>query len=259
VLDKPAVGDGNRERQLQGCSLHAAPTNGHGHSAGKTCQGAALHTQLLEGQADGRTAISRSVTVTKRAASVDLVGRSLIASHLPETFSDRTARTRVPQRPPRTSASCKAAAGPPPPGRAIAELGRIVKTLYLLAYLDDEPYRRRILTQLNRIEARHALARQVFHGKRGQLRQRYREGQEDQLRALGLVLNAIVLWNTRYLDAALAQLRLDGYPVKDADVERLSPLTHDHINLLGRYHFTKPDNRGDGRLRPLRDPRTAED
>jgi len=82
---------------------------------------------------------------------------------------------------------------PTPTGRAIAELGRIAKTLYLLAYLDDEPYRRRILTQLNRIEARHALARQVFHGQRGQLRQRYREGQEDQLGALGLVLNAIVV------------------------------------------------------------------
>jgi len=146
---------------------------------------------------------------------------------------------------------------PTPTGRAVAELGRIAKTLYLLAYLDDEPYRRRILTQLNRTESRHALARQVFHGQRGQLRQRYREGQEDQLGALGLVLNAIVLWNTRYLDAALTQLRSGGHP-DDADVERLSPLVHDHINLLGRYHFTDPDSLGD-ELRPLRDPRTAED
>ncbi len=110
---------------------------------------------------------------------------------------------------------------PTPTGRAVAELGRIAKTLYLLAYLDDEPYRRRILTQLNRTEARHALARQVFHGQRGQLRQRYREGQEDQLGALGLVLNAIVLWNTRYLDAALTQLRSGGHPAEDSDVQRL--------------------------------------
>ncbi len=79
---------------------------------------------------------------------------------------------------------------PTPLGRAVAELGRIAKTLYLLAYLDDETYRRRILTQLNRTESRHALARAVFHGQRGQLRQRYREGQEDQLGALGLVVNA---------------------------------------------------------------------
>lgn len=38
----------------------------------------------------------------------------------------------------------------------------------------------------------------------GQIRQAYREGQEDQLAVLGLVLNAVVLWNTRYLDAAVA-------------------------------------------------------
>ena len=110
---------------------------------------------------------------------------------------------------------------PTPTGHAVAELGRVAKTLYLLAYLDDEPYRRRILTQLNRTEARHALARQVFHGQCGQLRQRYREGQEDQLGALGLVLNAIVLWNTRYLDAALTQLRSGGHPAEDSDVQRL--------------------------------------
>ncbi|HAM21353.1 MAG TPA: Tn3 family transposase, partial [Actinobacteria bacterium] len=71
--------------------------------------------------------------------------------------------------------------------RALQELGRIIKTLYLLAYIDDEAYRRRILTQLNRGEGRHQLARVIFHGKRGELRQRYREGQEDQLGALGLV------------------------------------------------------------------------
>jgi hypothetical protein len=44
-----------------------------------------------------------------------------------------------------------------------------------------------ILTQLNRGEGRHSVARAVFHGQRGELRQRYREGQEDQLGALGLV------------------------------------------------------------------------
>jgi TnpA family transposase len=58
--------------------------------------------------------------------------------------------------------------------RAIAELGRIAKTLYLLNYIDDEHYRRRIQIQLNRGEGRHSVARHVFHGQRGELRQRYR-------------------------------------------------------------------------------------
>jgi len=80
----------------------------------------------------------------------------------------------------------------------------------------------------------------VFHGKRGELRQRYREGQEDQLGALGLVVNMIVLWNTIYLQAALEQLRAEDYPVREEDVVRLSPLGHEHINLLGRYSFAVP-------------------
>jgi len=41
------------------------------------------------------------------------------------------------------------------------------------------------VVQLNRGEGRHQLAGIVFHGKRGELRQRYREVQEDQLGALG--------------------------------------------------------------------------
>ena len=50
-----------------------------------------------------------------------------------------------------------------------------MKTLYLLRFIDDEAYHRRILIQLNRGEGRHQLARVIFHGRRGELRQRYRE------------------------------------------------------------------------------------
>ena len=139
--------------------------------------------------------------------------------------------------------------------RAIGEVGRIAKTLYLLAYVDDEAYRRRILTQLNRGEGRHRLARRLFHGQRGELRQRYREGQEDQLGALGLVMNVVVLWNTLYLDAALSHLRTEGMAVQSEDVARLSPLGYKHINVLGRYAFTLAEPIARGQLRPLRNPR----
>jgi len=45
-------------------------------------------------------------------------------------------------------------------------LGRIPKTLYMLAYIDDESYRRRILTQLNRGEGRHSVARGALRSLR---------------------------------------------------------------------------------------------
>jgi len=138
--------------------------------------------------------------------------------------------------------------------RAIGALGRIPRTLYMLSYIDDEQYRRRILTQLNRGEGRHSVARAVFHGQRGELRQRYREGQEDQLGALGLVVNAIELWNTLYMDAALTQLRAEGFEVRAEDVARLSPLLYTHINFQGRYSFALSEVVAHGGLRPLRDP-----
>jgi len=142
--------------------------------------------------------------------------------------------------------------------QALAEFGRIEKTLHSLTYLDDPDKRRGILLQLNRGEGRHALARVVFHGKRGELRQRYREGQEDQLGALGLVVNIIILWNTLYMDAALRQLRQEGFLVRDEDSARLSPLVHDHINMLGRYSFAVPEAVTRGELRPLRNPANDE-
>ena len=142
--------------------------------------------------------------------------------------------------------------------QALTEFGRIEKTLHILNYIDDENFRRSILTQLNRGEGRHSLARMIFHGKRGELRQRYREGQEDQLGALGLVLNIIVLWNTIYIDAIRAQLRLEGHPVHDEDIARLSPLVHEHINMLGRYSFAVPESVINGNLRPLRNPKDEE-
>jgi TnpA family transposase len=146
--------------------------------------------------------------------------------------------------------------------RAIEEVGRLAKTLYLLSYIDDEAYRRRILTQLNRGEGRHRLARRIFHGQRGEVRQRYREGQEDQLGALGLVMNVVILWNTLSMDATLNHLRAEGVAVRSEDVARLTPLGYKHINFLGRYSFTLAEPVARGQLRALRivqDPYVLED
>ncbi|MCI0563927.1 MAG: Tn3 family transposase [Nitrososphaera sp.] len=136
-------------------------------------------------------------------------------------------------------------------GRAIGELGRIEKTLFLLNWVDDATYRRRTLTQLTRIEHRHRLARAIRFGREGKMYEKYQEGQEDELNALGLMLNMVVLWNTRYMNAALDCLRQTNFDVRDEDVERLSPLMSDHINFVGKYHFSLPDEVKQGKLRPF--------
>jgi hypothetical protein len=78
----------------------------------------------------------------------------------------------------------------------------------------------------------------VCHGKRGTIHEAYRDGMEDQLGALGLVLNAVVLWTTRYIDDAVAQLRAEGHEIQD-------------------YSFTASLPAA-GALRPLRDPDAPE-
>lgn len=144
-------------------------------------------------------------------------------------------------------------------GKAIAELGKLPKTVHLLNYLNDAAYRRTIGGQLNLHEQRHSLARAVFFGKKGEVRKRYREGQEDQLGALGLVVNAVSLWNTRYTGLALDALASEGFEARVEDVERLSPLRHEHVNLLGRYQFSLAEDLLRGGLRPLRRPGSLDD
>jgi TnpA family transposase len=142
---------------------------------------------------------------------------------------------------------------PTPLGQAFIEYSWIAKTLHLLALVDpvDGSYQRRMNRQLTVQESRHRLGRKICHGHRGQIRQADREDQEDQLAALGLVLNAVVLWNTRFLDAIVEGLRGSGQPVRDEAVARLSPLGRAHLNCLGRYAFT---TQPPAELRPLRDP-----
>ncbi len=96
----------------------------------------------------------------------------------------------------------------------------------------------------------------MCRGKRGTIHQAYRDGMEDQLGALGLVLNAVVFWTTRYIDAAVTQLRAEGREFRNEDVARLSPLKHRNLNVLGRYSFTASVPR-EG-LRALRDPDAVE-
>ncbi|MFI6704526.1 Tn3 family transposase [Streptomyces sp. NPDC050509] len=148
---------------------------------------------------------------------------------------------------------------PAPLGQAFAEYGRIARTEHLLRVVDpvDDTYRRQMNRQLTVQESRHKLARDVCHGKRGTIHQAYRDGMEDQPGALGLVLDAIVLWTTRYVDAAVAQLQAEGHELRDEDIARLSPLKHRNLNLLGRYSFPASTPAA-GALRPLRDPDAPE-
>lgn len=64
----------------------------------------------------------------------------------------------------------------------------------------------------------------------------------------------VVLWTTHYMVAALNHLRETGFDVREEDVECLSPLVSEHINFVGKYHFSLPEEVKRGELRPFRNP-----
>jgi hypothetical protein len=84
------------------------------------------------------------------------------------------------------------------------------------------------------------------HGKKGELRQRYRAGMQDQLGAVGLVVNALVLRKTRCLQQALGQWQEAERVLNPDEVVHLSPLLHEHANMLNSKpsHYSKPLQRG---------------
>lgn len=63
--------------------------------------------------------------------------------------------------------------------------------------------------------------------------------------------NAVVLWNTLYMQEALLHLRKSGETPEEEHLARLLPLIHGYINMLGHYTFLLPEDILNGQLRPL--------
>jgi TnpA family transposase len=135
---------------------------------------------------------------------------------------------------------------------ALQEYGRLIKTLFILRYLEHEEYRRRINRQLNKGEALHALRDFLFFANKGKVRRKHEEEQLHQAGCLNLLTNAVVVWNTVYMAAAIEQLQAEGYPVREEEVTHLSPARFEHINLLGQYRFEIDEKLSYTHLRPLR-------
>ena len=136
--------------------------------------------------------------------------------------------------------------------KLLQEYGRLVKTIFILRYLEDQALRQRVHAQLNKGEALHQLRKFLFFVRDGVVSQKYEEDQNNQAACLNILTNAVIVWNTVYMQAALEVLREEGYPVKDEDLVHLSPARFAHIHRYGRYHFDVETARARRGLRPLR-------
>nr|WP_314466138.1 transposase [uncultured Clostridium sp.] len=122
---------------------------------------------------------------------------------------------------------------------ALREMGRIEKTIFILDYISNESLRRRIQKGLNKGEAVNALARAIFLGKRGELRERELQDQLQRASALNILINAISIWNTTYLQKAIDYLKSTG-DFNENLLKNIAPLGWEHINFLGDLSFQIP-------------------
>ena len=118
---------------------------------------------------------------------------------------------------------------------ALREIGRIERTLFMLDWLELPGLRRQATVELNKGEARNALARAVCFHRLGRLRDRAVEAQQYRASGLALVTAAIALWNTVYLDRALDDLRCGSEMIPESLLAHLAPIGWQHINLTGDY------------------------
>ncbi|EJP92508.1 hypothetical protein ABH955_000287 [Bacillus sp. RC240] len=93
-----------------------------------------------------------------------------------------------------------------------------------------------------------ALARAIFFGKHGELRERALQDQLQRASALNLIINAISIWNTVYLSQAIEHMKKIGKHREEL-LPHISPLGWEHINFLGEYNFTVSNYHS---FRPLR-------
>ncbi|MBA3867516.1 MAG: Tn3 family transposase [Anaerolineae bacterium] len=124
--------------------------------------------------------------------------------------------------------------------RALAEYDHIIRSLYLLSYLDSLQLRHNVQRALNRGESYHQLRQAVAYANFGKLR--FRTPYEQQLwqECSRLMTNSIVAYNATLLSNLLLHHQHTDNLQQLQLLRRVSPVAWQHINFYGRYEFNKP-------------------
>jgi TnpA family transposase len=135
---------------------------------------------------------------------------------------------------------------------ALREFGRIERSLFMLQWISDPEFRRRVRRGLNKGEAVHALTLTVASiGRAGELRDRTLEQQIRRANGFQLLVSVISLWNTVYLNRAFEQMKKRGEVPDERYLAHVAPLGHEHISLTGDYIWDEETPLSAEGFRPL--------
>ena len=127
---------------------------------------------------------------------------------------------------------------------AIKEFGNIIKTDFLLTYIDDVGLRQRIEKQLNKVESANRFSKAVFFGNNAEFIFATQEEQNIANNCKRLIQNAIILWNYLYIDKKLQEAKSQSQKDEIIEAIKNSSIVHwSHINFYGTYDFTKIDKK----------------
>jgi TnpA family transposase len=119
--------------------------------------------------------------------------------------------------------------------KAFTQLGRILKTQFILDYITNSNLRDKVQRQLSKGEHRHQLARSIFFANQGKFQVGDYEEIMNKASCLSLVSNAILYWNTIKMTSIIADLRKAGEIISDATLSHISLLMHKHVITMGTY------------------------
>ena len=127
---------------------------------------------------------------------------------------------------------------------AIKEFGKIIKTDFLLTYIDDVGLRQRIEKQLNKVESANRFSKAVFFGNNAEFIFATQEEQNIANNCKRLIQNAVILWNYLYIDKKLQEAKSQSQKDEIIEAIKNSSIVHwSHINFYGTYDFTKVDKK----------------
>jgi TnpA family transposase len=125
--------------------------------------------------------------------------------------------------------------------RALWEYDNIIKSLYLLDYVDLPVLRQGVQTALNRGENYHQLKRAVAFANFGRLSYRTEHEQAVWNECARLITNCVIYFNSALLSALIDAKEQRGELEAAASLRTISPVAWQHVNFAGRYEFRKED------------------